>query len=106
MKTILTDEYLIWYGEYTRDRYVKSLQREEKMGKHSHPEDTDVLVHRGYQCEACNGFWGTLEPGGGDEPEELPCLATEGCRGPVVALMPAEDPVPRWIPVIIQGGQT
>jgi hypothetical protein len=75
------------------------------MGRHSHPEETNVLVHRGYQCEACKGYWAALEPEGMDQPEELPCLATEGCEGPVIALYPVDQPPPDWVPVIINGGK-
>src|SRR4051812_38269276 len=102
----LTDAYLEWLGNQTRTRYLRAIQREEEMGRHSHPEDTDILVHRGYQCETCKGYWAALEPEGADQPEELPCLATEGCEGPVVALYPTDEPVPDWIPVIIQGGKS
>lgn len=90
------------------------------MGRHSHPDDvetdgigsyvpnrvkTDVLRHTGYQCEACKGYWAALEPVGMDKPEELPCLATEGCEGRAVALYPTDEPPPEWVPVIIQGGK-
>jgi hypothetical protein len=124
MRTVLTnadttDAYLEWLGKETRGRYLRAVQREEDMGRHSHPEDrvetnelptpdrqtTTTFYHRGYQCEACKGYWAALEPGGGDQPEELPCLATEGCEGPVVALYPTDEPVPDWVPVIIQGGK-
>lgn len=106
MNAVLTESFLEWYGNATRTRYLKALEREEEMGKHSHPdEDTTVFHHRGYQCEACKGYWAALEPDGGDQPEEIPCLATKGCEGPVVALYPTDEPVPDWIPVIIQGGK-
>jgi hypothetical protein len=125
MRTVLTNEaltdaYLHWLGEQTRTRYLRSIEREEDMGKHSHPDDvetdgigsyisarktTAVLRHRGYQCEGCKGYWAALEPVGSDEPEEVTCLATKGCEGPVVALYPTDEPVPDWIPVIIQGGK-
>jgi hypothetical protein len=123
MRTVLTNEaasdaYLHWLGKQTSERYLRAVQEEEDMGKHSHPSDreettvmpivdrqtTTILHHRGYQCETCKGFWAALEPYGGDQPEELPCLATEGCEGPVVALYPVDEPPPDWVPVIIQGG--
>lgn len=102
MTLALTDDYLHWLA----DRFVeRHRRREEEMGKHSRPEDTDFLRHQGYKCEGCGGFWAALEPDGGDRPEEIPCLATEGCEGPVVALYPVDEPPPDWIPVIIQGGK-
>lgn len=108
-----TDAYLEWLGKQTRARWlvreipnVYDVEGESDLGKHSHPDDTDLLQHRGYQCEACRGYWAALEPVGADQPEELPCLATEGCEGPVVGLYPTDEPVPDWIPVIIQGGKT
>lgn len=126
MSAILTNEevvnaYLEWLGATTRKRYLQSVQREEEMGKHSRPDDvetdgtglyvpnrvqTDTLQHTGYQCEACKGYWAALEPVGMDKPEELPCLATKGCEGFVVALYPSNEPPPGWVPVIIQGGKT
>ena len=104
MSIVLTNDYLIWLGERTRFRYLQG-PRGVDMGRHSHPEETNMLVHRGYQCETCKGFWAALEPEGADQPEELPCLATEGCEGPVVALYPVDEPPPDWVPVIIQGGK-
>lgn len=100
----LSDEYLQWHldEDLKRERRRAELI-EELMGKHSHPEDTAMLIHTGYQCETCKGYWAALEPSGADRPEELPCLATEGCDGRVVALYPTDEPVPEWIPVIIQG---
>ena len=100
LTVVHTNEFLEWFGKETAQRYRR---RSEIMGKHNLPDTEDVFRYGGYRCEGCGGFWGALEPDGGDRPEELPCLATEGCEGLVVALYPPNEPPPDWVPIIIQG---
>lgn len=70
------------------------------MGKHDHPESVWTPVYRGYRCEGCESFWATLQLEEGILMDIGFCLATEGCRGMVVALTPVNEPPPDWVPVI------
>ena len=72
------------------------------MGKHDHPDDVWVPQYRGYQCEGCKEAWASVQLDEGVMPEGLLCLATERCRGPVVALIPTEEPPPDWIPLVVE----
>lgn len=98
MTLALSDDYLKWLGDRTRERWERGPR---EMGKHSHPNETSRLIHRGYQCEACKGFWAALEPEDIEPRPDTPCLVTEGCQGDVVALYPTDDPPPDWVPVYI-----
>lgn len=71
------------------------------MGKHDSPDTPFTSVYWGYQCEGCEGVWAAVQLDEGILPQELFCLATEHCRGPVVALFPTDEHPPDHIPVII-----
>lgn len=72
------------------------------MGKHDAPNQPWVPLYRGYQCEGCGGVWASVQLDEGVIPAGLFCLATEHCRGPIVALIPTEESPPDRVPVIFQ----
>lgn len=72
------------------------------MGKHDAPDQPWTVIFTGYQCERCKGVWATAQVDEGLLPHGRFCLATEGCRGLVVALYPAEGPPPSWLPIYVE----
>lgn len=72
------------------------------MGRHDRPDFVWTPVYRGYRCEGCEGFWATVQLEEGILLDIGFCLATEGCRGLVVALMPTDEPPPSDVPVYLE----